>query len=998
MKTSCLIFLVGLALATTTYADTLTWYDTVSTSADDAGCDSARTNSWGTSSDRHYMGYRYLAPGELQESSENLLAQYRFQGCTIPRGSRILTCGLGLVAADGMVLNQSGCVSDNCDIHFVVYTVDSGNAPSMAGESGSGIVQCAWSLVDEYSAWQFDTLWTDGVRQWQWNLENILQKVVVRPSYQAGNAIRFQICDEHDCIGECGVSNYVVVYSYDAGTTAYRPMVEATFMPPLVAAKIDYWRTDYSGELDSFWVAAEVGGLFDPDVDSIRFAVSTSDYPDSTTTITVAWPRLSSWATGYVGGISAGDGDSVYMTAWALIRSDIDPQLPFDSCWSERQTASMQLHEGWTPLRAGRTHITAANDTVVIAGTKLVCPDSGFAIDATSDYTVMLLGDDTLVWGRDSTFTTGYYWGPRGIKLNGDSTQLIGGYILHRPQHVCDHWWLDGVAYQDHEIDTTYCTPDSVVLWDWTTDSFRRESNRDNIQDSICGSARAIDCNGAWIMIDSVRKVDLYGFGGPGEYGGHTIYCPSYGTRIRYSYICNYIYGFVSRAQFESNAITLMGAHRNAAVAAGTYNTKVEGCRIDAYCHTGILASGGIATIEGNILQALYDTIMIDSRNMYVNTTGPAEHGRANAYAITFYGYATDDNDSLDGSYAKHCYITAGTDWQGGRGFNITGATCTEENPCYVDSNYIDVNEGEAVEIGVDYSPCGIKIRGTENKWWFIRYNRVIYTSDGTVANGFTGHNVAFYNRGHAIVWQQEYGGFTNSSPYHMYVTNNQFIARNRAGTPVYIDAVTFDKYIFEDTTCVWAYNFVQSDSTGYKFGNYDYDAWHVRIVGDTLKLTDSVLGHVAFQVGTTSWAGDDIRTTDMTYQNSDGDPAEYDISVITTDGDIQHDLNVIVTVVDGDSNPINGASITVTNDFGQTGLGTTNASGIDSIPMAYYHVGSGSFPDTTEAQYNPFTIHASYGAATADSLLVLDWDNKAITVQLGSPSAARRIKGVKKP
>jgi hypothetical protein len=591
------------------------------------------------------------------------------------------------------------------------------------------------------------------------------------------------------------------------------------------------------------------------------------------------------------------------------------------------------------------SHSADSWDTITVAGTKLTSATDGIEFIACYNW-VLNLGADTLVFGQGSSSAQ---WNSIGIDFrpygyDGCHDIIVkGGYIINNPLGI------DTLNYDPADTLSGRC---------------------DGIRMGFASHDLTID--GSFIRIAA--------------YSSHAIMAGgARGQLIKNVVIDHAGPGFHNRGSFDACAIKGVNWNTDDLNGPNDYHIRIEGSKVIRCPHNGFYFNANQTGDNYVVGQIEACTLTVDSRNImyYPVGDGQTEHGRANCYAIQF-------TRAGPNTYIKHCVINSGTAHHGGRGIQFVVSKGTETEPVQVDSNYVSVHEAADVAFtGIyGYYPCAMKIR-QNCRGIHVFDNTLIYTSDGSIPWGtVTG---SYYCSGHAFVYQ--YWTESPSPPYYITVENNlmRAIDRNPSGGAL-LDGVIFDWKIGYDPSFVWRNNRIESDYVGYRWGGYDGPANATTIIGDTLKLVDtSNSNHYAFQLGylQMNYDAEDIIVQDMAYENSLGNPADYDQSInfpsSSGSADITEKRTIDIYARGTNDLPVTGASVTVTNNYGQTVLtGTTNSGGKVSGVVSYRYE---SRTGTDSTNYNNFTINVSKSSDNAQGSLTVKWNQYKDTVDLSSTS-----------
>ena len=776
----------------------------------------------------------------------------------------------------------------------------------------------------------------------------------------------------------------------------------------LVAAKIDYWDTDYSGELDEFWVAAQIDSV--GACDSIAFAISDTGYVDSSVSLTWITPSiLTSWNITQIANLSAEDGDSIYLSAWPYIAGGGRDQAGYGA----RTTSSMFFDEDINVLITCQTSITAADQTWVIGGTKLECPmatgsgsEQAINVSSSADNMTLFLGTDTLIWGMDSTYSISQLQGTvSGIFLDADSSRISGGYILHAPDNVMDWVWKDDVQYRYDEIDTTFTAYDSIHLWDWETDAYNGGAT--NLADSVTTNRIGVIIHADGVTLDSIQEINIYGYADLGVFGGRSVRTEGAGITIRKSRIYNYIYGYKNRGAFDAAGVEIAGIWADYSTSSYDYGVRIENSYISSFSWSTIFVNASSqGSWTGMHVELYNDSVLLDGRSLRWEEEGGAENGTANKYGFFYVGSA--GSDSI-GGYIRKCTFVAGTAWNGGRCIGNTNGAARSDDPFVIDSCVGFANEGDAQDIGEIYYPDAVKFRGARN--WTLKNSQFTYYCDGSYPNGWNGHQSAYYNRGWAFVAQQAAYGIPTKLDYGITVENNLFRAIDVSGGAVLLAAVAFDNYRYYDSTFLWRNNRVESDSVGYLFGYFDNYVSQVggdsiHITGDTLILVDTSMGHTTYKMPNgLGYEALGVVMRDMTYGIDSGSGVSYTDSAVALDtnivfgddADITLEETIQFLVIDSNDVPIQNCTVKVVNNFSYEVLNdVTDANGEISCVAKYwweYDGGSGS----NDSVFNPLAIEVYKNGDTAlDSTWTIDCNRATVDTVVFAAAAETPATGIK--
>jgi hypothetical protein len=539
--------------------------------------------------------------------------------------------------------------------------------------------------------------------------------------------------------------------------------------------------------------------------------------------------------------------------------------------------------------------------------------------------------DDTLYFGTDSTYRPGVYSGAKGISF-GYSTDtrpirditLRGGVVYHDPDNMTGD-----------ECRTCFVRSDTMNLaWGITPGGNNNRIKMDSI------TVRVIN---AW------REGQVIELGGKNiELNGCHLISAGYAYRDRqYPTGCCLMYDAI-----PGNILT----------EPGDFHIKVNGGIFEGYMHTVVYIDNNYSSPDSNLFFFDACTLKIDTRNYYGTTVDTSSH-----YASTTNAYALHTRKAMGGSYIKNCYIYSGDDYNGGRALMLQMSRASVENPFEISGNRIVCHEGMNREYDSIYAPSAIKIRSLSRGLW-IHDNIITYIGD-TASEIYSGYTA----RGEAMVYQYWVGptSESNTGTYNNVFENNICSSYYRAGTPVPEEGglcgYKFDDVHSPNDGSVFRNNFVYVDGNyGYDFGQYDGSGEEMTIEGDTIYMaTDPgvVTNTNTFNLGGPANALNNIAR-DLVYQGYAspervGHDRDNGICSSEQEITIQRTLSVYAGGNnDPDSLPVAAAACSVWNDYGDLAFATTTNEGGRArgvVDMAFY---ARVATDTTNAQFNPFTIH----------------------------------------
>jgi hypothetical protein len=107
----------------------------------------------------------------------------------------------------------------------------------------------------------------------------------------------------------------------------------------------------------------------------------------------------------------------------------------------------------------------------------------------------------------------------------------------------------------------------------------------------------------------------------------------------------------------------------------------------------------------------------------------------------------------------------------------------------------------------------------------------------------------------------------------------------------------------------------------------------------------------------------------------------------------IKLSVTLAIRAVDSSGNPVQDATVLVTDAYGNaTATGTTGPNGYYRPEVPYWYEENVAAGNNDSTGYVPYTISVTtLAAATASAQLAASWDNKTLTLVVGSSSAEAR-------
>ena len=433
---------------------------------------------------------------------------------------------------------------------------------------------------------------------------------------------------------------------------------------------------------------------------------------------------------------------------------------------------------------------------------------------------------------------------------------------------------------------------------------------------------------------------------------------------IRGGTFTSYTTGFTSRCQYDAPVVKFYDCYTSSlADSGGAYHWEVDGLTIANGPHMGIAALGRESS--GNYAKVkIHDcTITTDAINDFYSSYSGTCMSSANPYGISV-------RHCQAGTEIYNNTIISGTARGGNRGIIIEYANGNATDSVKIYGNVMNLWEGPNVEYGEGLPVHGIRIR-YQPRYVHCYGNIIECTADNLSSTSHIG------SQAHAIRYSY------NIENTHNCFEGNTLYARALTGGVTCIGIVVEGDDTPSpamDTTCIFRNNKINSSGACIWIGYDNGGAHNVRFMGDTLAFLSPTVSPETFHVGLygNNWDCSNNKVCDMVYRDGTSDDDINLASGGTLELGVQRTINV--TVRGANSLPVPGASVTVTNNYGQTVLsGTTGAGGTLAGPVTYRW----SSRSSDSSSYNNFTLKAwkagdssstvfNVGASTANPTVTL--------------------------
>jgi hypothetical protein len=411
--------------------------------------------------------------------------------------------------------------------------------------------------------------------------------------------------------------------------------------------------------------------------------------------------------------------------------------------------------------------------------------------------------------------------------------------------------------------------------------------------------------------------------------------------------------------------------------------------------------------------------------------TGFGLRGRAWVDSCVAYGQA--HNDQYDYPSAGAClsadnaYLVAGGDLfpgsrivgctlkvyssdprEGAEGIMLEGPDGTSANRIVVANNYIEVSQGPSDYAGASQG-WGIRIRqnsdyGDPPRFVDVYGNKIKVLADTLSATGHVG------NMGAGLYFADcgEYVS-ADSTGDSCRIYKNYFealadtVANHYGGSAGHLAGLIVelsDKgqgHQFYD-------NWYVSNVTAVQLGGVNGGASAFHSERDSIKMLSPRFKRVGNPdttvpifagIGSSPWW--DNVFVDPYFNGPDEDSASAYVPG-STSAEMFFDVHLVLTVVDSNSSPVNGASVWAVDAYGDTTKGTSNTNGQCSLLVSYdYRNWASGGSDST---YNNYAVGAVYSGDTATASKTVDWAAKTQSLTLsqtdvgGKQAGRRAIKG----
>jgi len=616
-------------------------------------------------------------------------------------------------------------------------------------------------------------------------------------------------------------------------------------------------------------------------------------------------------------------------------------------------------------------------DTIAFEGDSLYTTGAVLIINNTSDWFINA-ADDKIVWGTDSL--NNYVC----IDYNpstGDSNLVIhGGRWYHRPDNYCGSSTIGDPLSEYRKIRPT------------------DENNEGSVWLSLQPNVSRK------VILDSILYADIMGYksdvvAGKGAERFLVRACSLYCRTA----------GFGSRSNFNSTVLDFGDTDTSRILAAQPSDTDYYNVKIDnsyLYCNgQTALYTGGPYPFLG-MYQIRNSTFTGGLRN-HADTVGSGEFtSTTNSYLIWF-------QDVIPGSYVTKCSLYAADEYRGFRGITFY-TTSPDEGWILFDSNYVYTHESYSSQYELSSRSTAIKIRDGvkylkiyDNEIWSVADT---FDSDNTPGIVTPGDTTPYLNKSSVITFQANtfndprFGTYNTPLPWHVKVYNNTLInayrSNNTTGGYRSNSVYDFDNQLMEDTTTEIYGNkvFYTNSYAIYGHNGFDGAGAFCMIHDDTLYKMDTTIYGVTITNSADTligmcWLGDsanyntlrDIYWAEGGYNNIENNVYHSSYGGETKLCDMTWQRTISILVTDGDDTPLEGATVTITDNYGNIQIDTTtDAEGIATGVVNYRFMSS----DIADSTFNNFTLGVSYGEDEEFASFTVDWQNFTDTIAVGEATA----------
>ncbi|MBU0984396.1 MAG: hypothetical protein KKA42_11035 [candidate division Zixibacteria bacterium] len=483
------------------------------------------------------------------------------------------------------------------------------------------------------------------------------------------------------------------------------------------------------------------------------------------------------------------------------------------------------------------------------------------------------------------------------------------------------------------------------------------------LHNSPSGTANSNECisiQGNDLLIKDVHA-EVMGYNGTVIDGGGPY---TYNVEIDGGLFRNNTTHYDSRCNYDACVFKLDNNYSSTLIDFGaSLHWRIHDVVIDGGPHVGIFLAGREGHGDYVVAEVYACSVMTDARNeMYPSYDGTC-HSSSNPYGITL-------RHSDAGTKIYNNVVTSGTTYGGNRGILFEYARGSAANPILVYGNYVNVHEGPNVEYGDALPSHGLRIRYSPQEMR-IYDNTFICVGDNNPATDDYGTGV------HPVRLS------TNSSATNVILRNNTIKAQSLSSSGVNAYGVTFDGIDYPNTYYL-EYNNITSAGTIYKIGEsgtQDIGPTGVSIIGDTVAFESITIDPQTYGLGHLGnpWICTQNTACDVVYQ---GGTSDTDINFASGGvADIKLMKTIGIRVVGENDEPVPGAVVTVTNNYGHVILNeTTPSSGLVSGPVAYRFEARTT---TDSTNYNGFTIRATKGSDTKQTSITVGPDAGTTTLKL---------------
>ncbi len=360
--------------------------------------------------------------------------------------------------------------------------------------------------------------------------------------------------------------------------------------------------------------------------------------------------------------------------------------------------------------------------------------------------------------------------------------------------------------------------------------------------------------------------------------------------------------------------------------------------------------------------------------DMYSTAMGPGDcgtcYGTANSYAILL-------KRAGHGTLIKHCNITSGSIYYGGRGILLEEVLGTSDDWVTLCSNIVDIHEGWDCDYQFSDESHAFRVRGCiDGPSRLVDYihvfdNQFISTADPSLTDS-------------SYSLSSSSGRFSDCYDFNSIIVENNLFRALRLSSGGEAYALMFDWAFVGEENWIFQNNRVESDGYLVSFVGSNDGSEKIRLIGDTLnRLTPTYSPYATWVIASYEYNVYDAQALDVYYEDANIDTNIISLIGATGLGEVFLKEYFEVWPMGTNDYLVANCSVGVVNNYGQIViLGSSGDEGKIGEYETYWYE---SRTETDSTSFNPFYIWAKYGEDSVGIFRDVEQNFVRCTVSLAS-------------